>query len=206
METNNWDNIYFTLITEMLNRASNIADTEETPSYRYFEMRFHYNLNLGFPISTCRKVEFSQIKEQVEALINSLNKDDVNTLCDTLLNNEVAITEFKLANNYIIYFEKVRNNLTMIVNEIDTNITNIPEEVAKLALFLMIVGRTVALKNLALQIGCIFCRMKQEDIDGLVSLVNKETFEAPTVSLKKQTSLYDYASSYATLKDYKYSE
>ena len=206
MTTNAWDETYFNLIRDMLNKATNIAGAEETASYRCFDIRFNYNLEFGFPISTCRRVDFDRTKEEVATLINSLKKEAIDEMCDLFIDAERATAEFHLAPQYLVYLEKAKGVLTMVVNKVTEDAVITPEETAKLGLFLLVLGRTVGVKNLALQIDLMFCRMHGDEPNALSALLTKETYEAPTVALKKETSLYDYDPSYVTLKSYEYSE
>ena len=206
MTVNAWDDTYANQIGIMLNKATNIADQEGVAIYRCFDIHFNYDLNSGYPISTARKVEFSEIKEEIDNIIKGLTKDTIDSLCDSLINHEHIIVKLDLDTNCTLRFEKAKGVLTLLVDTVDQYIVHTPEEVAKFGLFLMVVGRTVDVKNLALQINYDFCRMYGDEVADLSALLTKETYEAPTIAFKKGTSLYDYDPSYITIRNYHYSE
>ena len=203
---NSWDELYFNVIKTMLNKATNISDSEHVANYRCFDIRFNYNLNLGFPLLTSKKIDFNLTKDSVENLINDLDKKTIDNVSNKIINNKSALIELKLNKHLKVYLEKAKNCLTMVVNEFDDNVIHIPEKIAVYALLLLIIGKTVEIKDLALQINYVFCRMEDKEICKLKNLLLKEIFKLPTVVLDKQISLYNYNKNYVVLKNYKYSE
>jgi len=206
MAINIWDDKYKSIIKEMLNEASNIGDQDTSVSYRYFGARISYSMDSGFPLLTCKKVEFDVSKQEVKTIIDSLNQSDIDNICNELLNKSSCVVKIPLEIDYNIYLEKAKGVLTLVLDRVDQNISVTPEEISKLALLLLVIGKTVEIKNLALQIDYVFYRMEEYQIDSLKYLLDKDSYDAPIVALKKQTSLYDYDPSYVTLRSYKYNE
>ena len=207
MTTNNWDETYATVIRNMLNGATNIAEPGEEGNYRSLDIRFSYGLNLGFPLLTARKVDFDKTKFDVLQMLLNLKREKIDEICNGLYGQTTAIVRLEgFFEEYDLVFERVKNVLTLIANVKDGKVVNIPELTARLALFLELIGRSTSIKNLALQFNYTFCRMNEEEVAVLRELLEKETYDLPIVAFKKQTSAYDYDPSYVTLRNYHYSE
>lgn len=207
MTANIWDDTYATVIRNMLNGATNISEVGEEGNYRSLDIRFSYAINLGFPLLTARKVDFDKTKIDVSDMLISLGRENLDKICDGLYGKTTAIVNLRdTFEEYDLVFERVKNVLTVIVNVKDKNILEIPELTALFGLFGELIARSTSIKNLALQFNFTFCRMTEEQINALRELLEKETYELPTVAFKKQTSAYDYDPSYVTLRNYHYSE